>query len=117
MPYIKLDDGTLFDVALPVQHLSQPDRFRKSMKTFGIMFGAAIVSILVPVFHFVLVPALLIASVAAAIRQYNKVYSFNLTDVICPQCQNDLKEKIITAKENKISVYCFNCRRTLYIGA
>ncbi len=116
MPYIKLDDGTIYDTAIPVVHLSQPERFRKAMKTFGIVLGAAVVSILVPVFHFVLVPALLIASVVAAIRQYNKVYSFDMSGIKCPQCQDDLKEKLITAKENKISVYCFNCRRTLAVG-
>lgn len=116
MPYIKLDDGTLFNVSIPVTHLSQPERFRKSMKTFGVVFGAAVVSILIPVFHFVLVPALLIASVAAAVRQYNKVYLFDMFQVKCPQCQEDLKERLITAKENKISIYCFNCRRTLSVG-
>ena len=116
MPYIKLDDGTLVNVSIPVTHLSPPERFRKSMKTFGVVFGAAVVSILIPVFHFVLVPALLIASVAAAVRQYNKVYLFDMSQVKCPQCQEDLKERLITTKENKISIYCFNCRRTLSVG-
>ncbi len=115
MPYIKLDDGTRFNLPIPVTHLSQPERFKKSIKTFGLIFTAAIISILIPVFHFVLVPLFLIASIVLAVRQYNKVYSIDLTGVKCPQCQSDLKEGPATTKENKLSVYCFQCRRGLSI--
>ncbi len=116
MAYIRLDDGTQFDLSIPVTHLSQPERFRKAMKTFAIVFAIALISILVPVFHFVLVPLFLIASIILAVRQYNKVYEFDLKGVQCPQCKDDLKEGLLTTKESKLSVYCFTCRRNLSVG-
>jgi len=116
MAYIRLDDGTQFDVSIPITHLSQPERFKKAMKTFGVDFAIALVSILVPVFHFVLVPIFLIASIVMAFRQYSKVYEFNLIGIQCPKCKDDLKEGLLTTKENRISVYCFTCRRNLSVG-
>lgn len=116
MAYIRLDDGTQFDLSIPITHLSPPERFKKAMKTFGMVFTIALVSILVPVFHFVLVPVFLIASIVMAFRQYNKVYEFNLKGIQCPQCKNDLKEGLLATKENKFSVYCFSCRRNLSVG-
>lgn len=116
MPYIRLDDGTEFNLTIPVTHLSQPERFKKALKKFGLFFAMAVASILVPVFHFVLVPALLIAAVTMAVQQYKRVYSLDLSGVKCPRCQEDLKEGRLTTKENKFSVYCFQCRRNLFIG-
>lgn len=116
MAYIRFDDGTQFDLSISINHLSQPERFRKAFKTFGIVFAIALVSILVPVFHFVLVPLFLIASFILALRQYNKVYEFKLKGVHCPQCKDDLKEGLLTTKESRLSVYCFTCRRNLSIG-
>jgi len=116
MAYIRLDDGTQFDLSIPVTQLSQPERFKKAMKTFGIVFAISLVSILVPVFHFVLVPLFLIASIVLAFRQYNKVFEFDLKGVQCPKCKDDLKEGLLTTKENRFSVYCFTCRRNLSVG-
>ena len=117
MAYIRLDDGTQFDLNIPVTHLSQSDRLRKALKTFGFVFALALVSILIPVFHFVLVPLFLLASVVMAFRQYNKIYEFNLAGVPCPKCNENLKEGLLTTRESKLSVYCFTCRRNLSVGA
>lgn len=117
MAYIRLDDGTQFEISIPVTQLSQPERLKKSIKTFGVIFAMTLVSVLIPVFHFVLVPLFLIASVVLATRQYNKVYAFDLNGVRCPKCNEDLKERLLTTKENKLSVYCFSCRRSLSVGA
>ncbi len=116
MAKIRLDDTTEFEVDVPITEMSSLERTKKSLKIFGVWFVITVLSIAVPVFHFILVPALLVTAIAMGLRQYRKIFAFDLAGVKCPKCKKDLNEKVITASAAKISVYCFNCRMTMSVA-
>jgi hypothetical protein len=116
MTFIRLDDGTQFDVSIPVKSLTQTERAKKAGKSFGLVFMIAVATIIVPVFHFVLVPALSLAAFFVGFNQYKRAFEFDLTGIKCPKCQNDMKEKIVTSKVDSVSVYCFECRQNRTVG-
>ena len=110
MARIRLDQATESESTVSIKKLTSTERIKNSSKIFGIVFGLAVLSILIPVFHFVLVPTLVIALILAAINQFRKKFQFDLTGLACPKCKQDLKEKQLISVENKLAVYCFNCR-------
>jgi hypothetical protein len=67
--------------------LSAAERFTKSLKPMLICWAIAIACILVPVFHFVLVPGFLLFGLLQFYLHFKKTEFLNSGDVTCPHCQ------------------------------
>jgi hypothetical protein len=69
-----------------IQHWEQKERMRRAMRALGITWGAMIVSVFIPLAHFILVPALLIAGPIVANWVYKQQDMIMGGEAICPQC-------------------------------
>lgn len=67
--------------------LSPPERFKLMALRIGIFFTLAIVSVFIPVLHFILVPAFLVASVLAGISASRFTSKATGGSVKCPHCK------------------------------
>jgi hypothetical protein len=97
---------------------SQRERVLRGLKTFFIFFLAAVVSVVIPVLHFVLVPTFLIAAFVMGYLKFKDVGSIDLSNFTCPECQKNLNEKILAFKDKDFSgrLRCYDCRKNIYIS-
>ena len=84
------------------------ERFALARKRFFIFFGMAIVSVFIPVAHFVLVPAFLLISIVVGIKSYGIRYRLELSPPpVCLQCNEPLKPTYFLGEELRIK--CEKC--------
>lgn len=96
------------------REFDQKIRARRAMRTGGILFGLAFLSIAVPILHFVLVPLFLIATPIGALMAYGIESQFVEARAKCPECQCDFK----IAKGKPVFPYkdvCATCHRAVII--
>lgn len=93
------------------------ERIKRSLKTFFIFFGAALLSVLIPVLHFFLVPVFLILSVLFSYRKFKEIHSVDLSNLSCPDCKIKLNSGKMGLKVDDLTVRlsCDGCRKTLTI--
>ena len=97
-----------------VCHYNKRQRLIRMLKWWGLVWLSAIVSVAIPVAHFVLVPLLLIAGPIAAVHQWRQISRITNGKGICPNCQSVTE---ITKGPNQwpIEDVCRHCRRFLKI--
>ena len=99
---------------LEIKTYNPAEKTRTAIKNLGIWWGLSIVSILIPVFHFVLVPLFFFLGFFFARKGYNsegKVLSGHTT---CPHCGNE----ITVAKGDlnwPVTEICQGCARVVRI--
>lgn len=75
---------------LKIQYYSREQRLMRALKIWGICWGGAIVSVLLPIIHFFLVPALFLTGIIAPLIVYNKESEVLRGEAVCPNCQQKL---------------------------
>lgn len=90
------------------------ERVKRGLKAFGINFGAAILSILVPVLHFFLVPLFLFLSFQQGRAKFKQMRRLDLNLETCPVCQKPL-EKVGYFDDDTLRTTCKGCRSQLTI--
>src|SRR5258708_5675775 len=65
------------------------DRTRRALKALGACWGLAVVSVIVPIAHFVLVPGFLALGVVLATRRARETASVRAVEGHCPRCNAD----------------------------
>jgi|SRR3990167_4819381 len=95
-------------------HYDKRQRLVRMLKGWGLVWLSAIVSVAIPVAHFVLVPLLLIAGPIVAVRQWRQTSRITNGRGICPNCQSTTE---IATGPNQwpIEDICRHCRRFLKI--
>ena len=109
---IRFDDSSAEPSSLQVIKFSIGERIERASKIFGILFALAIFSIVIPIFHFILVPGFLVSAFVVAYIRFNETSYIDLTQFNCPKCSSPIDEKVIYFKKNSLfaKIYCFNCR-------
>jgi len=79
-----VDDVGTADVF--IESLTPRQRWLRAVKMGGICWGLALLSVLVPVLHFVLVPGFLLAGPIAAWLAWRRTESLLGGEVDCPKC-------------------------------
>lgn len=100
---------------IQIQSFSKKERTIRAFRVGGMCWGAALVAILIPLLHFILVPALLIAGPVAAFvisGQENIILGGN---GICPHCQKDLPIGR-SSSQFPIRELCTKCQSNLKIS-
>lgn len=64
-----------------------------ALKYLGIWWGAALLCVLIPVFHFVLVPAGLLIGIWAATKQFRYQDYISEGKISCPKCSAEMTLK------------------------
>jgi ABC-type multidrug transport system fused ATPase/permease subunit len=97
------------DIEMDVRTLRVDEKAKEVLKTVGLFWGLSLVSVLIPVFHFVLVPLFLFLSVVFGFRARKKNERLlHETAVTCLACgsQNKLKP---TTFEWPLTFRCQKC--------
>lgn len=112
---VHFDGHPLPDINIVSYEYSYKERLTRSLKTFFIWFGITIVSVLIPVLHFIVVPLFLILSFYFTYRKVNEEISVDLRDIKCPSCKKNLSSTIkgLRKKEVDLRLFCYDCRKNL----
>ncbi len=114
---INFDGNWLSEKEFDSYKFSIKDRIKRSLKIFSIFFGTAILSILIPILHFFLVPLFLGLSVFLSYRKFMEVMSIDLRGITCPGCKDNLisGEIALRKKNPTVRLTCDSCRKGLTI--
>ena len=107
---IQTNSGEISENSGEILPLAHADRAKRGLQAFAAFFGLALLSILIPVMHFFLVPLFLFLSVFMGISKYRQNHFVDLTIVHCPKCGKNLNEKKTYFKGELLKVYCYKCR-------
>jgi hypothetical protein len=80
-----------------------------------IFWGLALVSLLIPIAHFVLVPGFLIGGVYAAYRKVQEERTLLTVSAPCPRCESDQKFAPNSRFEPGMKLQCPGCRNDLVL--
>lgn len=76
---------------LTIKYFTLTQRVTRAVKFFVIFFGLALFSALIPVLHFVLVPAFCLAAVGSAGALFMQKDQIDIATGICPYCDKETK--------------------------
>ncbi len=97
-----------------VRTLSKGERFMIGLRATGITWGIAVLCVLIPVFHFILVPAFLFAGLVMFFIQYRKTEFLKSAQVKCPKCANIFHLKNLSFNW-PLRQTCPNCQMVLLL--
>lgn len=90
-----------------LQSLTTLERLKNGLRWFGLFFGLAVVSILIPVFHFILVPGFLFFGIYAGFANFRKKEKVITNQCHCLKCQKSLKEGYLVDEDRRLK--CQEC--------
>lgn len=90
------------------------ERLKNAIKTFGLLFLFAFLSIFVPILHFFLVPALFISSFVFGIEKWQETVRNGGGEGECPKCHGVFRVQSSRWKE-RITNHCDHCHEDLEI--
>ena len=105
---IESEEGKSMTFSSQIVSLSEKEKTIRSIKAAGMFVSLAIFSILIPVAHFLLVPAFLIAAPVAAWFKYNQSELIEHLKIQCPVCEGEIQKKSFLLK-NVQSIDCQKC--------
>jgi len=115
VPTVRFEDSTSVQLQAPFGEFSFRERIFRSMKIFGIFLFAAVISVLIPIAHFILVPGFLVISFVASVLKFKQTSFIDLSNCKCPRCSEPLNEKTVFQSKARVfsKLYYFNCRTNM----
>ncbi|WP_455197992.1 hypothetical protein [Kaarinaea lacus] len=99
-----------------VSTLYEPgDRLSRAGIRLAAFWAAALVAVFIPLAHFVLVPAFLIAGIVMAISAYRTDQSLNEATGDCPVCHESVSIPLEANDQLPKWTYCPHCNASLQI--
>lgn len=95
--------------ALEVTSYDSRDRTIRALKTLGLFWGLALVSVPIIVAHWVLVPGFLIAGPVMAWRKYGVLQTAGGAHGTCPACAKEMQILLEPEDELPKRTYCPMC--------
>lgn len=108
------------DLVVPIKAdfllLSFSEKLKLAFKKLSLFLMLAIISIFIPVLHFILVPLFLLLSIVFAFREFRIKYRLSLSEAAkCAKCLENFKSEYLLDDELRLS--CEKCfSHYLYIG-
>jgi len=90
-------------------------RFKGTAKTFAKLGGFTLVSVFIPVLHFVLVPVGAILTLTMTYSSFKKAYQLTDFEVHCPQCDSKFKTNV-AGSDLPLRTFCSNCRNMVILN-
>jgi hypothetical protein len=94
-------DGTLY-----VRKFSTLDRVLRALVALGVLWLLALISVLIPVAHFVLVPGFLLAGPVVALMRYRVTEVNERITWVCPSCHDALEIQLDSSDNLPMWTYC-----------
>ena len=85
----------------------------RAARTLVLWWALALLSVLIPLAHFILVPLLLIAGPVMAYKHYRAITTSERVEGHCPLCRNAIKIKLGPAEKPVLWKYCPVCQEPL----
>ena len=95
--------------------LDPADRVRRAAVAFGTGLVAAAIAVLIPIVHFVLVPAALVLGIVFCVRRLGQRETFRGGSGACPYCGTQQQLTLLGRFHLPKRVYCSSCQRELYL--
>lgn len=89
--------------------LDSSARTKAALKSLALFWLLSVVSIALPIAHFVLVPGFFVAGIVFALGQYKRQWRLEAGNVACPECRQNISLKERAAKF-PLSETCPNCK-------
>lgn len=102
-------------VELRIRQHAAADRLRRAFVAGGACFGAAIAAVFLPVLHFILVPALLIATPFVFAGRLHEPVTVLGGHGACPACGHEQELAVRGALRPRTSLRCDRCGRELVL--
>jgi RNA polymerase subunit RPABC4/transcription elongation factor Spt4 len=99
--------------SVDVVQLDGADRLRRGLKHLGICWGAAVVSVFIPVAHLFLVPGLFIAGIVLLVRDVRIGELVRQARGTCPDCGTEQTLDLTGRWRGGAEIACRNCHRLL----
>ena len=111
---LKTIAGNTHPDTIELIHWTPSQRTMRALKSLGIFWGLAVISVFLPVAHFVLVPMFLILGPIMAHGTYKQDASIVAKDLVCPECKAPLK---VSSQKMKwpLLLVCDNCKTRVYL--
>jgi DNA-directed RNA polymerase subunit RPC12/RpoP len=109
--YCQTDKSDIYDLAAHV--FSQQERTKRSLVRFFSFIALAVASILIPVFHFVLVPLFLILAPFLSYKTYKEEVVLESCSLPCPECKQTASFAK-TSGQWPLHNNCPHCRHRIY---
>jgi hypothetical protein len=103
---IQNDQGGGAEGTLYVRKFSVKDRVLRALVMLGVMWLLALISVLIPVAHFVLVPSLLIAGPIVALMRFRVTEVNERVTGTCPTCGGDMAIHLDSSTHLPLWTYC-----------
>lgn len=93
---------------LQIRRFSKQDIMINVLKKLGLFWGIALVTVLIPVFHFITVPLFFILGIFQALKAKKAQFEIQDGQVPCPRCQKiiAIKKSVFIEGHKEI---CQNC--------
>lgn len=100
----------------PLIMFTGSNRWQRAGKTFLVLLGLSLFSIVIPIFHFILVPGFFFSAFYFAFKRLNEIGFLDLKEFKCPKCHHAMDEKdlVFRTKDKSKKIFCYNCRTYLY---
>lgn len=99
-------DGASAAAILHVRRFDTRDRLLRALGTLALMWLLALLTVAIPVAHFVLVPALLLAGPVLAWRRYRVTEQNERVDGVCPTCSVSFTRELDASDRLPLWTYC-----------
>ncbi len=98
---------------LEVRHWDSRQRLSRALQGLGMCWGAAVLAVLLPVLHWVLVPSLLIGGPIFAFLRYHERITVLAARGPCPACGVELLFALGQASRCRMMLRCDHCGRAI----
>ncbi|MCC6302108.1 MAG: hypothetical protein IT489_04830 [Gammaproteobacteria bacterium] len=103
---IENDAGAARPGILRVCLYSRKERWARALKMLGLMWLLAVVTVFIPIAHFVLVPGFLIAGPVTAVMRFQVSESVESASGECPTCGEAMTVALDPAARLPLWTYC-----------
>ncbi len=85
---------------------TKQQRAARAFKSLGIFWGLAVVTLFIPIAHFVLVPGFFIAGPIVAYRRYGVTETVDKVEGECPTCHEEVDIRLDASDRLPKWTYC-----------
>jgi hypothetical protein len=111
---VMTSNGKTASGEVTLQHWDQQARMKRALRILGILWGIAVVTVFIPLAHFLLVPGFLIAGPIVAFKVYEQDRAILGGQCICPECGQAVT--LVQAKDRwPLSDLCSKCQSALTV--
>jgi hypothetical protein len=113
--HMKVNDGQVTIGSLQTTHYDHGECVKRALMKLGLFWLLALGSLPIIFAHWVLVPGFIIAGPWMAYRTFQKKYTRNHVQGVCPVCQENVEIKLESGDELPKWTYCPHCSASLHL--